>query len=272
MTGLIRRSNIQLLALTLIGLASGVSAQTVSFTVQSPTGPLFGGYVYVSPYTAQIGSGVPVPAICDDWADDVYLGQNWQAFETNLGSLTSAINTSLYFKGSDNATLGSLSQQVEYDAAAILSEGLLSLPGGPWSPSDTEKQDAYSFAIWELFDDSRGVYGGPANYLSLLGTAYSANQVASDAATLLANAISAAQTAVASGNQSAFSNVSIFTAACGTSPCTSSSRPQEFIVVNMPEPSSPALLCLYMLGFVGLGFVFRKRMRKPAIAQDSRIS
>ncbi len=253
-------------ALALVCSASAFAQPTVSFTVQSPTGPAFANYVYVSPYSAQIaGSTSVVPAICDDWADENYLGQNWTAFDTNLG--TSSLSN-VYYSGGYNSKGASVSQVVAYDAAAILAENLLALPGGPWTPANTLAQDAYSFAIWELFDSNSS--GGPAAYLQSLGnsntgvggTAPTASAVASLAATYLDSAIATAQGS--SVQQSWYSNVQIFSSACttgsGTATCAAGSgRPQEFLVVSMSEAPSPVLLGLYLVGLGGIAIYYRRR-------------
>ncbi len=48
--------------------------------------------VYVGPYTATV-NGVTTTVICDDFADETYLGESWTASSTTFSSLGSTLNT-----------------------------------------------------------------------------------------------------------------------------------------------------------------------------------
>src|ERR1700722_7332352 len=124
--------------------ATGAFAETDSFTLTGVTqsGNNMGG-VYTSPYVATINntqSGVSV--ICDDFADDVEVGESWTVLSTNLSGLsqsTSANSADTFLKWDTSSTAAA--QVQDYMTVAILSAQLLSIDS-----STTEAADL-SFAI-----------------------------------------------------------------------------------------------------------------------------
>jgi hypothetical protein len=149
MKSLIRANWCALIALTVVPLACGpLAAQsTATFLLNSAgSGSNLGG-VYTSPYTGEINGGTTIPVICDDFADDSFVPEQWTAYVTSLSSLDSGTdsNTSeLNWQNSAPTVDGTLSQVQAYNAAALLSIGILTSTG--------TAQEEYSFALWDLFD------------------------------------------------------------------------------------------------------------------------
>lgn len=213
--------------------------------------------VYTSPYLAEIGgSTVGTNVICDDYSDDSYVPEEWDAYVTPLNQLDSNLpyvqfgssNTSSSFLSSQGYSLG---YDVAYMTEAILAEELLQQPMGSVASGE------YSFAIWELFDPQA------ATDLQSYNSSYAAQ-----AQSFLNSAIAQAK----NDSLSQFSNVTLYTydpppskGGTGADPwnCNGSCPPppQEFITVsNMPEPSSVAVLGADLFAVAGLIFFFRRRL------------
>lgn len=92
--------------------------------------------VYVGPYYATVNGGANTPVICDDFADETYIGSSWNFTANNFSTLGSALWGN---------------QTKSYEAAAWLTLQMLALN----SKSSNATQVGYlSFAIWSLFDKS----------------------------------------------------------------------------------------------------------------------
>jgi hypothetical protein len=92
------------------------------------------GGVYVGPYYATVNGVANTPVICDDFADDSYIGHSWNFTANNFSTLGSALWGN---------------QTANYEAAAWLTLQMLSLNGN----SNNATQVGYlSYAIWSLFD------------------------------------------------------------------------------------------------------------------------
>lgn len=90
--------------------------------------------VYVGPYYATVNGVANTAVICDDFADESYIGHSWN------------------FTGNNFSTLGSAlwgNQSNNYEAAAWLTLQMLSLNG---NPNNATQVGYLSFAIWSLFD------------------------------------------------------------------------------------------------------------------------
>ena len=185
--------------------------------------------VYTSPYTGTVGGVANTPIICDDFADDSYIGESWSATVSTVASLAGNVK----WASEANA-------QQNYEIAAWLAEDLL-------STSNKTATEDISFAIWLALDPN------VATYLS------------SDPGTLTAAQgwITAAENAITTDDLTAadFANVLVYTPVAGTAvncngePCPENS-PQEFLVVDAPEPGSILLLAL---GLVALAAFARRR-------------
>jgi hypothetical protein len=97
--------------------------------------------VYVGPYYATVNGVQNTPVICDDFADESYIGHTWNYTANNFSTL-------------GNALWGN--QTNNYDAAAWLTLQMLSLNG---NPSNATQVGYLSFAIWSLFDGSNALKG-----------------------------------------------------------------------------------------------------------------
>ena len=92
------------------------------------------GGVYVGPYYATVNGVANTTVICDDFADESYIGHSWNYTVNNFSSLGSALWGS---------------QTSNYDAAAWLTLQMLSLNG---SSGNATQVGYLSYAIWSLFD------------------------------------------------------------------------------------------------------------------------
>jgi hypothetical protein len=121
-------------ALALFCIVPGAFADS-SLTMTGAGNNVMDG-VYVGPYYATVDGVGNTAVICDDFADDSYIGHSWN------------------FTGNNFSTLGSAlwgNQKNNYDAAAWLTLQMLSLNG---NPSNATQVGYLSFAIWSLFDKS----------------------------------------------------------------------------------------------------------------------
>jgi len=106
--------------------------------------------VYVGPYYANVSGFGNSAVICDDFADESYIGNSWN------------------FTGNNFSTLGSAlwgNQTNKYDEAAWLTLQMLSLNG---NPSNATQVGYISYAIWSLFDSNalNGLTTGPNGQLA----------------------------------------------------------------------------------------------------------
>lgn len=199
----------------------------VSMELTGVAGPSL-NQINTDPYYAQIGpQGLTV--YCDDFYDDVSIGQVWQATVTNMSALSSTSPlTNLMF----DTTNGAL-QEKDYMAAAWLAEQIAgqnqSLPSG----QQTAEQDSY--ALWYIFD--------PAALTGLSTTDSNA----------ALNDYDAALAAVANDTPQDFARVNIYTPLDHT---PGSAGSQEYLAVDAPEPGTLALMTV---GLAGLGWMARRR-------------
>lgn len=233
--------------------------------------------VYTSPYTAEINpgstsiGGATVNVICDDFASNSYVDEDWNTYVTSLSSLATGIygtpDPNLFWKG---ASSDSLNQLNAYTVAALLSIDILqSDPGGEsGTTAQQTAQEEYSYALWELFDPT--VTAGTANMTSggpptdVVDTWLASDPTFLSAATnYLATAITQVTSTYLNGGSTGETvstylsgyNVTIYTynsslnpdgpAGCGS---TCPPPPQEFITVTaVPEASSLAMFAAYLL-------------------------
>lgn len=212
-------------------LGSGVaSAQTCptatpcNFTLTSTGINNIYDNIFTSPYGASINT-VPTAVICDDFADDVFVGENWLVTSSTVANLASNVKWA-----------GVANEQQLYNAAASLAETL-----------NAGNTDVVSYAIWAVFD--------PTDVYSYLGAA---NPILGSVQSL----VSAAETATYTPGE--FADVSVYTAVPGSQIPVIDGPPQEFLVVHTPEPSSVSSLAGDFLGLAAFVAVFRRRIFSPA--------
>jgi hypothetical protein len=92
--------------------------------------------VYVGPYYVTVNGVANTPVICDDFADDSYIGHSWNYTANNFSTL-------------GNALWGS--QSKNYEDAAWLTLQMLSLNS---NPSNATQVGYLSYAIWSIFDSN----------------------------------------------------------------------------------------------------------------------
>jgi hypothetical protein len=216
-------------AALLIFSASALADGVTILTLQPVSTPVMAG-VYVSPYPfATSGGGVSksILAVCDDYEDEIYVGESWQANVYTFSQIAS--NTTLF----GNNLAG-------YEAVAYLASEL--------SQCQTSTcQGDISYAIWGVFDPAA---------LNSLG-------VGSSDYTAAENDIAIAESAVAGDPLSYFNNWEILTPIAGTQPA-GDGPPQEFLVdpalggpALTAEPSTRALLAFGVWGILALTIMFR---------------
>jgi len=207
------------------------------------------GGVYISPYTALIGSandsnltqdGVSTSIICDDFTVDVSTNTPpWQAIVSNVASINNGTTASTQVKfDHTNAT----QQQQDYATAAFLAEEILAAQHA----GNTTLEGALSFAEWGLFDPTSIDPNGPFSGKWITGST-------------LANAESDLSYAQShAGSYANYSNVYIYTP-------TPASASQEYLVVRTPEPPAALLLGVDMSALLGLIALLSRRARRTAI-------
>ena len=140
--------------------------------------------VYISPYTALI-DGVPTTVICDDFADDVSVGETWQATVSTVANLSPNVK---WATNSDPALqpYSATTEQNLYNQAAWLSGQLL-------ATSNPTQMGEISYAIWAVFDPT-GVqnwlsiaYNDTTHYNAIWGVGGLLGQAAIAERTMLAN-------------------------------------------------------------------------------------
>jgi len=218
-------------------LSSGGASLFAASTLQligPPSNGITLDNIYISPYTALI-NGVSTPVICDDFVDEVQLGESWSATVSNVGALASNV------KWATDPGVAGYNEQASYNEAAWLATQLL-------SPTTTSVQAGeISYAIWAVFD--------PIDVKSWLSA-----DLATTSAVFGKTGYLAQASAFSTTN---FSNVLVYTPVAGSQSCCG--VPQEFLAltpptVGTPEASGVATLGVDFLGLMALVAVFRRRI------------
>jgi hypothetical protein len=187
--------------------------------------------VYVSPYTATVGTTTGVQVICDDYATGIYVGYNWTANSpiTLTSSGISQLKFGLVTTLKNGATNASINATQAYEAAAWLGQQIAAIPN---TSANAQTTADYQYALWSIFDSTDVSYTN-----------------------LDVNAQSYYKTAMGNINDPLirFSNVQFFTPQTHSGPVPPNS--QEFMYVT-PEPTT---LLLFGSGLVLIGFVLRRR-------------
>lgn len=216
--------------------ASSVWADdTFTITGANPYG-YTNGDVYVSPYTATITNGASTllnngMVICDDYTDEVSVGQSWMVTASPASAVSGALFT-------NSVTWNSqvYSNAKAYDALAWLAVNLVGL--SPSDPTLSADEAAYSYAIWTIFDPSAisDYVGNPLTVDSLITEAFAANY---------------------SG-----AGVTVWTPDPNKGP--GNGGPQEFLTVQTPEAPSLANLAFDLTALLAGLFLVRRRMLRAA--------
>jgi hypothetical protein len=194
-------------------LADGSNGSS-TLTLTNPGTNVMGG-VYVGPYTFTASTGgqqSQALLVCDDFKDDVFVGESWQAVTSTIPSLT-------------NAQFSGLSQ---YEQVAYLTQQMFA------NSSNSQAQADIQWAIWDIFDpgvSSNDPYG----------------TISAQDQSNIAGWLAAAQANAGNGN---YADILLFTPIAGTQP-PQSGPPQEYVTVT-PEPGTLALfgIGLVVFGFI----------------------
>ncbi len=208
----------------------------------------YGGNYYVYPYNFTIDGKGPVALICDDFNDDIYINESWQADVYNITNVADADHGQMQLEANSLAALHGQNRAKAYLEAAYLYKKLSTTPN--YTQLDSV---VINHTLWALFDGNTGF-----NLSLTLTTSYgskSINDMFNEADTATTG-LSALQI------QNQFGGLRFYTPVCSatsTPQCVTSpqyGRPQEFIG-TVPEPAT-----LFMV-FVGLGLLgFNKRVRR----------
>jgi hypothetical protein len=185
--------------------------------------------VYVGPYYATVNGVANTAVICDDFADDSYIGHQWNYTANNFSSL-------------GNALWGSQPNYTKnYENAAWLTLRMLALNS---NPTNATTVGYLSYAIWSIFD-SNALNG--LNQTQLMGINGWLGQLP--------------QLNLTPGQ---FANFQILT----PQGCTPGSCPgQEFLQV-MPEGGSGAIYLLLAGLSCFLAMLVRRRRHAPATSSS----
>jgi hypothetical protein len=210
----------------MFGTAVYSHADTVNLTLVNVSPGYNDGSFYTYPYNFSInGSSVLTPLLCDDFVDDVYIGETWTATVSNISNIVA--------NGQMMPVAGSLAfgqtKLKAYLEAAYLYNKL-------YTTLDATNSVNINHAIWALFSAT------PYNNAT--------SQALFDEANANTNEF---------GDTSVFSDIVFYTPVGGVTPNGAAvpGRPQEFIG-KVPEVSSLALLGF---GLLGLGGLARRKQR-----------
>lgn len=208
--------------LAMFGLVALAAANTVPVTFTSSASGLGGPTgtgVYYYPYQLTV-NGASVTVACDDYADDVSLGESWNASVNTFADLSHT----LFYNNGAGVSL--------YRQAAWLFTQFQPTP-----PLTNNVNAAINYAIWDLFDGSAPGFN-TSNPGSNTSSAYWLSQAAAQN--------------LAGFN---FSDFVIYTPVSGWP--SNDGQPQEYIG-EVPEPGTVFLFLTGLLGLAGLAWRRRR--------------
>jgi hypothetical protein len=204
------------------------------------------GGVYTSPYGISIDGGTTVPLICDDFTTDISIGETWSAIPTTFSAIEAGTNP----LGTPKFTPADIQN---YATVAVLAAELMALPD---TSSYSEQLGEISYALWDVFDPtllSSPTGNDPFGTLTTTEVSDALGYL-TGAQALVAHATTGGvvNLSAISINGSPIEDMTIYT----PSPASAS---QEFVTVTMPEPSSLAVLAVYLLFWAGSLLFFGRR-------------
>jgi hypothetical protein len=217
-----------LLVVVMFGTAAYSHADTVNLTLVNVSPGYNDGSYYTYPYNFKIGDAdILTPLLCDDFLDDVYIGESWTATVSNINTIVA--------NGQMGPAAGSLAGIAGQDKLKAYLEAAY-LYNKLYTSLDATNSVNINHAIWALFSAT------PYNNAT--------SQALFDEANANTNEF---------GDTSVFSDIVFYTPVGGVTPNGAAvpGRPQEFIG-KVPEVSSLALLGF---GLLGLGGLARRKQR-----------
>jgi len=136
-------------------LASGAFAQVqVELTGPNPYyyyyDAAYNADVSVGPYVGTVGNVTGAQIVCDDYTDEVWVGETWKANITNFNSLNTSTVAGTMWGATLDGSLGTAAVVQLYLEAAYLTEQLYTAnatnPG-----SNSAQVSALQYAIWGIF-------------------------------------------------------------------------------------------------------------------------
>ena len=236
-------------AVFLFASASFAQTTTVTLTGTGDNATVYNGSsgVYIDPYTATVGGTTGMSVICDDWANNSYVNEQWTA---NVTTVSSQPSGAPMFTGIGSSPWGTATQAQLYDALAWLGSQLLA------NPTNTTNQTVVSFAIWELTSYANRTLpktdtSDPTAFLA--GSSQAGLQGTITALIQQALGIATSSTPFnAQGWQILTPTGASCTSGCPTWPA------QEFLVYT-PESSTIMMVGADLLGLLALAFFLRRR-------------
>jgi len=211
----------------------------------------FGANVSVGPYVGNVGTNMGAQITCDDYADEVVLGEKWSANTLSFSSLSAGNVGGTLWGATLDGTLGAAAVVQLYLEAGYLTEELIT--ANATNPGHNSAQVAeLQYALW-------GVFYLAQNSSSAAAAAFWKNAPAG------AQAIYNALASLSGLSPSQFANLVIVTPlnnrgqVCGAG----AGCAQEYFEL-VPEGGSAALYLL-LAGASCLGAMFFRRRQAPGV-------
>lgn len=149
-------------SVVVLGLTAFAAASSVGVTFTNSTSNLggpAGNGVYYYPYQLTLNGGgysdLALNVACDDYFNEVWLGETWNANVTSGSQVVSgSLSNTMFGSGIEAALTGSalglssLNAQTAYEMAFVLYSNFL-----PNNSNNTAINEAINFAMWDLFDN-----------------------------------------------------------------------------------------------------------------------